>query len=397
MKKWLYVVILVVAMVITFVLGNFLTIKFGDRILVTAEEYNDLVATKERFKKIEKLESTLEKLYYFGVDEEQIYDGILHGMFTATGDQYTVYYNEEENKQQRERSAGSFVGIGVRLKTEGAYIVVETPIKGSPATKAGILRNDKIVAVDGVEVSADTYDEAFDLIAGEIDTDVNITVDRDGEILEFNITRDKVDVEAVASEMIDGLAYIYINRFDGDTHEEFEEHYEALLANNPKGLILDMRDNPGGNLDQCVDIADYILGKQVIVYTQNKAGEKVYYRSDIRKIKIPLVVLVNGNSASAAEILTGAIKDTEAGLVIGTTTFGKGIVQSVWELADGTGYKITTSEYFTPNGNNIHEIGIEPNIVVELDESVDISEVNPETDAQLAEAIRVLNENIIAE
>ena len=244
-------------------------------------------------------------------------------------------------------------------------------------------------------------DKAVKLMKGEPKTPVKITIlrkDKDGnnEYIDLEIIREEIRLQTVKSDIIqDNIGYIKITSFDELTYEDFKKNLKALMNKGISGIILDLRNNPGGLLNVCVDIADELLGEGVIVYTETRHGERVYERSDKKHIDIPLVVLVNEGSASASEILAGAVKDHNRGLLIGNKTFGKGVVQRIRELSDGSGFKLTVSEYFTPNGTNIHGVGIEPDIVVELPE--DIQEIgldNLKEDTQLQVAIEKIKELI---
>jgi len=246
--------------------------------------------------------------------------------------------------------------------------------------------------VNGIEVSGERFEQAVRMMRGEPGTDVVLTLFREnvGQF-EVPITRAIITVKSVKSRMLentDGIGYIRITTFDDKVYEEFVSQYLQLVNQGAKSLVIDLRNNPGGSLNQCVAIADYILGEQMIVYTKDNQGKQENYRSDRKKIDLPLAVLVNGGSASASEIVTGAIKDGKAGTIIGTTTFGKGLVQTVRPLRDGDGLKLTIAQYFTPNGDYIHGVGITPDIIVEQTSPIDPQDDT--TDEQLQMAISVL-------
>jgi carboxyl-terminal processing protease len=288
-------------------------------------------------------------------------------------------------------TTGEYGGIGVVVSpNENGYIEVVSPIEDTPAEKAGLKSGDIILTVDDTDVDMDMYEEAVSMIRGKPGEAVKLTIRRIGvsEILEFEIVREQIKVQVVKTDILeDQIGYLRLTSFDEDAYEEFKAELSDLQRQNITGLILDLRGNPGGSLTECTQIADYLLGEQVIVYMEDRAGEKTYYRSDKNKVDLPLVVLVDGGSASASEILTGAVQDEEAGVVIGTQTFGKGLVQSVIELRDDTAFKLTTSQYFTPDGTNIHSVGITPDIVVEPSEDETL-------DVQLDKAIEVIKVSI---
>ena len=268
-------------------------------------------------------------------------------------------------------------------------ITVVSPIEDTPGERAGIRTGDKILKVDGEEVYGNKQDEAVKRIKGTPGTEVVLTLVRDGkEPFELKVVRDTIVIKSVKSRMLTGndkIGYLRISSFDEKVYDEFVSHYTDLKSKGSKGLIIDLRSNPGGSLQKVVEIADYILGKQLIVYTKDNQGREERFESDANKIDMPIVVLVNGGSASASEILTGAIQDGKAGIIVGTKTFGKGLVQTVRDLPDGDGLKLTIAQYFTPSGAYIHGKGIEPDVVVEAKEeedSDDALEEIPKDDAQ---------------
>jgi carboxyl-terminal processing protease len=262
-----------------------------------------------------------------------------------------------------------------------------------------MLPGDKIIKVNGADVTGDKMDEAVDIMRGEPGTTVNVTIYRESELKKFDLTLERkiVEVPTVSYKMLENsIGYIELTQFDGVSYEQFKKAYDALNQAGQKGLILDLRYNPGGRLDIVEQIADLLIPKGPIVYVEYKGkGKKVDKESDANAVKVPLAVLVNGYSASASEVLTGAIKDYQVGKVIGTTTFGKGIVQSLIPLQDGSGIKVTTAKYYTPSGVCIHGIGIEPDYVVELPEELKNKLViDPAKDTQLQKAIEVVNQQM---
>lgn len=353
----------------------------------------------EQYKKIGLLKDYLLKNYYKELDENELIEGAIKGMFDSIGDPYTLYMNAEEYSDLMTRTQGVYGGIGVIVTPgEDGHVTVVSPIENTPGEKAGLIPGDRIISVNGETISGDKLDYAVDLMKGEPGTEIILSILRDGknEMFDVSITREEIRLETVRSEIVEGdIGYIRISMFDEQTAEDFKEHLQTLEKKNVKGIILDLRNNPGGLLDECVKIADEILGEQVIVYTEDRYGNRNVEKSDKRQIKLPITVLVNKGSASASEILAGAIKDGKKGKIVGTTTFGKGIVQQVKPLADGTGFKYTVSEYFTPNGTNIHGTGIEPDIVVELPEELDDGlEIDSYEDTQLRKAIEVLRKEM---
>lgn len=389
------VVLLIISNILTFGLTNMLTIKTKDKVTIPRKEYEELSAAYEKYAKAVNLEAYVKENYLREVDEEQIFEGQLKGIFQALEDPYSVYMTQDEFKDFTEHTKGVYGGIGV-IVTPGDdnLITVVAPIEGTPGERAGLKTGDKIIKVDGQEFTADNMDKAVKIMKGKPKTEVNITVlrkDKEGknEYIDMNIMREEIRLITVKSSLIDGdIGYIRITSFDELTNKDFAKEMNSLMGKNISGLIIDLRYNPGGLLDVCVDITDEFLDEGVIVYTETRSGERYYEKSTKKFTDIPLVVLVNEGSASASEIFAGAIKDRERGLLIGNTTFGKGVVQQIKRMSDGSGFKLTTSEYFTPNGTNIHGIGIEPDIVVDLPEDVEeIGIDNLEQDTQLQRAI----------
>ena len=333
------------------------------------------VVSDESLEKLEALQEVIDEYYYKDedIDTEAMTEGMYAGLVASLGDPYSVYYTEEEWKELMTDTEGIYYGIGAYLQLDLATGLarVNGVIANTPAEESGLRENDIIYMVDGEIIQGLELSEIVSRVKGEEGTTVHLTIYREGEsdYLEFDVERRKIESPTVNYEMYDnGVGYIQITEFDEVTTDQFTEALAVIKGSKAKGLILDLRSNPGGSLPVVVDIARAILPKGLIVYTEDKNGKRDEYTCDGKnEIDIPLVVLINGNSASASEILAGAIKDYEKGTLIGTTTFGKGIVQRVLPLTDGTALKLTISSYFTPKGNNIHGIGIEPDIECEFD------------------------------
>ena len=322
----------------------------------------------EKYKKYDKLialENIVEEDYYQDVDEDKLILGAEKGLVQSLEDPYSEYYTKEEFNLLKEQTQGSFVGIGIYMSgNDNDNIVVQSVIKNYPAEKSGLKAGDIILKVDGDKVKYSESTLAASKIKGKAGTSVVLTIKREDKQFDVTVKREEIIVDSVHSEVKDdNIGYIQITSFDKNTYKEFKEAVTSLQKKNIKSLIIDLRDNPGGLLDICVDIADYLLGEGTIVYTKDNKGETQYYKSDKNKVDLPIVVLINENSASASEILTAAIVDNKAGIAVGTTSYGKGLVQSVKEFNDGTGYKLTTAQYYTPNGDYINKQGIKPDIV----------------------------------
>lgn len=333
------------------------------------------VVNEDTEKKLASIEDVINEYYYQDedIDVDAMTEGMYAGMVSALGDPYSVYYTEEEWNDLLRETEGIYYGIGAYLMLDQNTGVAKISgvIDNTPAQEAGLRADDLIYKVDGETTMGLELSEIVARVKGEEGTTVHLTIYREGEsdYLEIDVERRKIESPTVSYKMLENdIGYIQITEFDDVTTDQFNEALATVKGSGAKGLILDLRSNPGGSLNVVVDIAREILPKGLIVYTEDKYGERDEYNCDGRKeLEIPLVVLVNGNSASASEILAGAIKDYGKGTLIGTTTFGKGIVQRVLPLTDGTALKLTISSYYTPNGNNIHGVGIEPDIVCEFD------------------------------
>lgn len=335
---------------------------------------SDGITGDDTISKLESIEEVIDKYYYNeeDINTENMIEGMYAGMVASLGDPYSVYYTEEEWKELMQDTEGIYYGIGAFVGLdESGYGKISGVIKDTPAQEAGLKENDIIYEIDGESAYGLELTEIVSRIKGEEGTTVHLTIYREGEpdYLEIDVERRKIESPTVNYEMMDnGIGYIQITEFDEVTYDQFVEALAVIKGSNAEGLILDLRDNPGGSLSVVVDIARQILPKGLVVYTEDRSGKRTEYSCDGKsELQMPLVVLVNGNSASASEILAGAIKDYGKGTLIGTTTFGKGIVQRILPLTDGTAIKLTVSAYYTPNGNNIHNIGIEPDIECEFD------------------------------
>lgn len=359
------------------------------------------IISTDTLQKMKTVEEVIAE-YYYGeeVTPEELQVGIYKGMVAALNDPYSEYYTKEELEETLNSNKGISYGIGaqVSLNKEMDMAMISGVLEDTPAAKAGLRAGDIIYKVDGEETRGLSVTEVVARVKGKENTTVHLTIYREGEpdFLEMDIVRGKlIETETVQSAMLENtnsIGYLRIREFDGVTVDQFNEAMAELRASGMKGLILDLRSNPGGDLAAVVDISRRLLPEGLIVYTEDKAGKRTEYTCDgEHEIDIPMVVLVNEYSASASEILSGAIKDYNKGTLIGTTTYGKGIVQRINRLDDGTAIKLTVSAYFTPLGKNIHGIGIEPDIELEYD--YDAYEQDG-TDNQVEKAIEVLEGKI---
>ncbi len=396
------VLLLLITNVITFGMTNLVTLQFKERVIISKDEYQSLTQNYNEFGKLSSIKKYIDNNYLREVNNDDLVDGQIKGMVASLNDPYSAYMNDEEFKSFTEDTSGLYGGIGVIVTPgEDNLITIVSPLEDTPGERAGLKTGDKIVKVNGVEYYGENMDEAVKIMRGDPNTKVNLSILRtdknnDKETLDIEITREIIRLVTVKSSVIDNnIGYLRITSFDEITYDDFKDNLKGLENNGVEGLIIDLRSNPGGLLNICADIADELLGEGDIVFTQTKDGQKEYLKSDRKQTELPLVVLVNEGSASASEILAGAIKDHNRGQLIGTTTFGKGVVQRIRDLGDGTGIKLTVSEYFTPNGTNIHGIGITPDIVVELPEEAEgIGLDYLDQDLQLQKALEVIKGKI---
>ena len=350
------------------------------------------------YKKIEEktsvLQNIIDRYFLFDEDMTKVEDGIYAGMMNGLGDPYTVYYTKEEYKALNEDTEGKYSGIGavVSQNPNTKIITIVKIFDNSPANDAGLQVGDIIYKIDGEEVAGKDMDILVKTkIRGEEGTSFKMTVLRgdDRKEVELDLIRRSIEVETVAGKMLDNnIGYIAVSQFDAVTSEQFKSNIESLQSQGMTKLIVDLRGNPGGLLDQVVDMLDYILPDGLVLYTEDKYGKREEYYSDgSHELKIPMVVLVNENSASASEVFTATFRDFEWGTVVGKTTFGKGIVQNVLPLGDGTAVKITTQHYYPPSGYDLHKVGIKPDLEVDLNEG---AKIGTDSDNQLSAAIDIL-------
>lgn len=320
--------------------------------------------------KAEILSSYINRFYLNDIDYGKMGDIIYKAMVSGLDDKYAAYYTKDEYKDISEKTKGEFCGIGAYISQgkNDNYLKVAGVVKGGPAQKAGIKKGDIIVEVDGENIQGKDSSYAISKMKGKKGTNVSISVMRKGnkKTITFNIKREVIHDNTVSYKMLDNnIGYISVSAFETVTKKQFKSAVDCLEKKNEKGLIIDLRDNGGGLLDTALDMLDQILPKKLVVYTKDKNGvAEEYYTKDDKEIKIPIVILVNGNSASASEVFCGALRDYGKAKLLGTKTFGKGIVQSSFAFRDGTGLKFTTSKYYTPKGINIHGTGFEPDIKV---------------------------------
>lgn len=370
----------------------------GGEVRLSDEDYNSI----KQFLDVGDLKTLIDEYYYRNVDAQTLVNGALKGMIAALDDPYSAYYTEDEYKAYNEKNDGTFVGIGALISKdeETGYLKVVNVYAGAPAETAGLKEQDLITKIDNVDVKGIGADELDDLLKGPVGSTVSLTVmpGGNGEEVKMDIVRAELQNQFVFYSMLDdNLAHVTITEFHGDVSKTFEAALQFAHDQNAKGMILDLRNNLGGSVKECVEIADMILPKGLVCYTLDKDGNRDEYTVDDKYDEIPMIVLVNGDSASASEILAGAIQDDGRGKLVGTETYGKGVVQSILDMPySGGGVKLTASVYYTPKGRNINGIGLAPDVVVELPEDVTAgtAPLTRETDTQLTMAVDMLNQQL---
>jgi carboxyl-terminal processing protease len=350
--------------------------------------------------RINEVKSMIDKNYYKKADDYDVLMGMLKGAVSSLNDPYSYYMTEDEYKKFNEETDGEFAGLGIYVSgsIDDNLITIVSPMKGTPADRAGLKTDDKIIKINGEDFTADKMDDAVKIMRGKPGEKVKITIlrrDKNGkaQFLDFDIVREIIKVQTVSSKLLkDNVGYISISGFDTPTYNDFDKQYKELKKQGMTKLILDLRNNPGGLLTTSTQVVNTFLDGGLIMYTLDKQNNKETINATKGADDIKIVVLVNKGSASASEIVAGALKDRKRATIVGTQTFGKGIVQTVYNMPDGEGLKLTTSAYYTPSGVNIHGKGIAPDVKVELNEEVKtISIDNLDKDNQIQKAIEILN------
>lgn len=390
-KTYKIVMLVVLVAFITFLLTSIGMYQYfsKDNEITIIGGNDDIAATLNKYKAL------IDKDFLGEVNEEKLKEGAIKGYIEALDDPYTEYISKEDMKDYLEDTTGNFVGIGIYMvkNTEADKIMVLSPIKGGPAEKAGILPGDLIISVNGEQYSAEDMTIASSKIKGEAGSKVEIEILRGTETKKFELTREHIKVNPVEGKVINGnIGYIEFSSFDDGTAEDFKAKFQELQKQNIKSLIIDLRNNGGGIVDEALKIADYVLEKDdIILYEVDKNNKEEIRKSKNEPIiKMPIIILTNGNTASSSEILAGALKDHNKAKIVGTTTYGKGVIQKLMQLVDGSGLKITSEEYLTPNRTKINKVGIEPDEKVELPETVtNVLNVKETEDTQLKKAIEM--------
>ncbi len=367
----------------------------GDTVTVSKEEYERLL----KYQELDELLQVVQEYYYQEPDAAKLIENAQRGLLFGLEDPYSFYYNPEEYAKLWEEDEGKYAGIGIQISAnfETLLCTVSRVFKGSPAKEVGIHKGDVLKQVNDLLVDAYNLQDAVDIMRGIVGETVEVTVRRGTETLTFTVPRANIQVNRVESVMLDGnIGVVSLFEFAGDCRTAFMEAVNRLISDGAKGLIVDLRDNPGGWVDDAVAIADMFLPEVTVYYTENRKGEREYAAAQAGKIDLPLVVLMNENSASASEVLAGALQDYGAATIVGVTSYGKGIIQYVIPVGNkGAGMQLTVAQYFTPNGNKVHKTGITPNVVAELPEGdTGMYETGDLNDPQLSKAVEVLREKV---
>jgi len=366
---------------LTLTVNRYIEISRGDRVIITREQF-ELI---EDYRRLDEVRQVLERDHLVAPDREAMLTGAIKGMTEALGDPYTYFFTPQEYRDFVARAQGTYGGIGlwVTVNEDDNMITVVRAFDTSPAMKAGITTGDKIIRVEGQDVDGSRLEQAVGMMRGIPGTAVTISILRDGTVSDYTLERAIIEIPILEHKMLrDNIGYIRLYQFNEKSAENFEQALSALKDQGMEGLMLDLRGNPGGLLEQCVQIADLLLPEGIVVYTEDRQGNREEYTSDEQSLGLPLVVLVDEFSASASEVLAGAIQDFDAGTLVGNTTFGKALVQGIrGPFGDGSALKLTIAQYFTPNGRNIQDVGIAPDIELEMTQvAKDFLEANPGED-----------------
>ncbi|MCH5286429.1 MAG: S41 family peptidase [Christensenellaceae bacterium] len=366
---------------------------------------NSVVISREEYEQYKQFDTLLELMalvdmsFYEEVETQDMLDGAAMGLLSGLGDPYTFYYTPEDYAALWEDDEGEYAGVGLQIS--GNYVTglctISRVFDNGPAREAGVLKGDILYKVEDMYVNATNLQDAVDIMRGTPGTDVQVTFLRGTEELTFTLTRAQITVNRIESAMLeDGIGYIFLYEFAGDCATRFEEAVTELVAQGAKGIIIDLRDNPGGWVNDAESIGDIFLDRGTLCYLEYKDGNREYYRTKDGKQDVKLVILVNENSASSSEILTGALKDRADATVVGVKSYGKGIVQAVVPVgSSGAGMQMTIAQYYTPNGNAVHKIGITPDIIIELPAGDNgMYEFGDLTDPQLAGALEAMREKL---
>ena len=386
-RKWIGWTIAIV------LITNILTM-FGTTSFITSAQGN----TVGNFGKLFEIRSQLYKYYDGPINDSTLVEGAIKGMTSSLNDPYTVFMNKKEFTDFNAQTQGNYSGVGIQVTAKNNNIIIMDVFDNSPSKKAGIIKNDIIQKVNGTSVTGKDLDKAVTLMKGKENTEVTLKLYRENKgSFDVKVKRQKIDIATVKGEMLqDNIGYIQVSMFDENTAKNFKTQLNKLKGQGMKSLVIDLRDNPGGLLDQCVDmVSNFVPSGKTIVSTVDKYNHKKEYKSKGGDFNnLPLTVLTNGNSASASEIFSGAIRDYKIGTLVGEKTYGKGVVQTILDTGSGTALKVTVSKYYTPNGENIHKKGIKPNVEVVYPEELKKVAYDRNKDPQFSRALEIAKSKI---
>ncbi len=390
---WIIIVVIIVLVtnLATYLVCTYMPVFLGKSIIIKADDTTAAAAVNKMLYISQKLDDN----YLWKTDKEAMWDSAIKGLLAGTGDDYAAYYTKDEYKSYQEIANGKYSGIGVQITNNDSGDVKITKVfANTPAIEAGIQVGDIITMANDTSLIGMNIEKAVTYIRGTKGTSVSIKVNRSGSELSFDVVRQDIELVYVESKMLaDNVGYVYISEFETNTYNQFASAVKSLSEQNMTGLILDLRQNPGGSVSEAVNIADDLLNQTDIMYTIDHDGNKQVYSSNANCIQVPVVVLIDQYSASSAEILTIALKDNNAALIVGQKSYGKGIMQKLIPLSDGTMYKYTFAEYFGPKGTEIHKVGITPDYEIALPEEYQnklIGDIPYESDTQLQKAVEVV-------
>ncbi len=390
-------IILVIALLLLGLIGGFFAGAWmqenSGTVRLSQNDYQELVRLARKYSKAEDLENYIQGSYYQPVAEGDLTEGMYYGMFEALDDRYSTYMNSSEYEQLNISTTGDYSGVGITLSIteDGNFVYAAALTEDAPAWGSGIMVGDIIWKVDGVEYSGSQLDICAANVRGEAGTQVTLTIVRGDEVMDFTLTRARILSKTVSSKMLEGsVGYISISNFENPTYDDFVKALRELESQGAKGLVVDLRNNGGGLVNSCVKVADELMGKGTVVYTEDRNGNRDYYTTSEGRTPLPYVLLINSYTASASEILAAGVQDNGEGVIVGTTSYGKGIIQEVKSLADGSAVKLTIQQYFSPNGSVIHKVGITPDYEVELTEDCYDENWQLIDDRQLKKALELL-------
>jgi len=367
----------------------------GDTVTISREEY-------ERYKQFDTLLELMDLVdygYFEEYDVQDMLDGAANGLLLGLGDPYTFYYTPEEYAALWEDDEGEYAGVGIQISTSylTGLCTISRVFDNGPAREAGVQKGDILYKVEDLYVNSSTINDAVDIMRGTPGTSVHVVFLRGTEEIEFDLIRAQITVNRIDYGMLnDEIGYIYLYEFAGDCAVEFQAAVNNLMNKGAKGLIIDLRDNPGGWVDDAEKIGDIFLDKGTLCYLQYNDGNREYYTTKAGKVDMELVILMNEHSASSSEILAGALKDRADATIVGVQSYGKGIVQTVVELEGGAGMQMTIAQYYTPNGNAVHKVGITPDVVAELpDGDNGMYDFGDLADPQLAKAYEIMQQKLV--